>query len=72
MRTKSEAVKLLLGAGWTELEISAVIAPSPATKKAYRSNVNSPWWKHLSEDETYFNGNPIVDEWVRWLESSSQ
>ena len=72
MRTKAEAVKTLLAAGWTELEINTILQHSPPTKIHNRSNGDSPWWKHLSEDEVYFNGNPIVDEWVVWLESISQ
>ena len=65
-RSKTDAVKTLLAAGWTEMDVNRVLGPSPgATHRHY-----APWWSYLDADE-YQQSSPVVVEWVNWLESKN-
>lgn len=64
MKTKAEAVKTLLAAGWTESEINQVFAATLPYKPDYQRDGSPAWWQFLDEDDLYLNGSPLVVGWV--------
>ena len=67
MKTKAEATRLFLAAGWTPVEIKSVLGSVPELDEAGEPGADSPWWTFLDEDQ-YTDGTPIVRAWEAWVE----
>ena len=64
MRTKKEAARILVKAGWTTSEAQSVLGkfldePAPGLSQ-------TPWWTWVGE-EWYTGGTPIVPDWEAWV-----
>ena len=68
MKSKRQAAKILLAAGWSRTEIKFVLGDLSAEEDSREHFNQSPWWSWL-DDASYSAGSPLVKEWEAWLAS---
>jgi len=67
MKTRNDAAKILIGAGWTPTEVKQVLGNLPAPAGAGQTVAGQPWWGYLDKD-WHIAGNPLVEEWLAWID----
>ncbi len=59
MKTKSDAAKSLLAAGWTPAEINLVLGNVLELNKPENVPSDTPWWTWVGEE--WYTGGTLID-----------